>query len=339
MPPKRTARSVIRNLEEGLRSGNVALSRATSPQPASRRNERSLRTFGEKLVLLPESSVVELDQVELVNKAAHAAVEARQSFQRLRVEIAELERAAIDTTGRLHVYALQLPFTVTADTLFGYLMLAGAFDEFGTLGRALTLLLALFMGVSAVIVELFAAHLYRTKRRWAVRAAAFAFSVMIPAGLIWILMVLQHALAVNTNDSAAVADIKLWIFGGIAIAMHIFIFLAGDRVLRGLRQVRNRYRVYIASRYQAKAYAAWQTWSREVIRLDHRLRFAIQAHNTRNSIMTILMPIYDVITEHLLAELNQCKGVPDIEGGAVAPPPPGPPDSELKNATGLENQN
>jgi hypothetical protein len=256
------------------------------------------------------SGVVGIEQAGHVQAAAHAAHQASEEFDDASVRLAETERSAIDITGGWRAYTMIPPLTLIADTFFGNAMLAGVFV--GGLASVESLFLALFMGLTAVSLEGFAGHLYETKRSAAVRAVAFLSGLMVPAGLIWVLMTLEHALAVNTSDTAGGADIKLWIFGAMAVSLHIYLLLAGGRIRRGISQILKVHKVRRAHDDVAKALFAWKKHCEDVVLLDYRLCYSVRVHNNRNPSNPIEMPTYGAFTEHFLAYLKEQGGVPEI---------------------------
>jgi len=277
-----------------------------------------------KANLVPFSGLVDLEQLQAVMDVGHRAIEARDLYLRKKKERAELERASIDIGPNRRPYALLAAFTWMADTLFGYLMLADVFRQWGLWGMGAAILLSLFMGLLAVYLELVAADIAHTKPHWAVRTVGFISGAMIPPGLFAVLLVLQHALSTNTGAAAAGAATKLWVFGITAIALHFLTFLAGDRVARGLRQWKNDYLIRRATRDQRDAAHRWEKCCKEALILDHRLSHSIEVHNLRNDESQVPAPHYDVITEQLLACIKRLKDAPDVESDLAELPPSAP---------------
>src|SRR5580704_9765550 len=240
------------------------------------------------------SGSVEVDQAEPVQEAAYGALQCNRNIEQMNAELAESERAAIDISGDWRGYVFLIPLTWSADSLFGYFMLAGLLT--GALGELVTWSFALFIGTSAVAVESFAAHLYETRPHWAVRAVTFSVGLMVPAALLWVLLVLQHALAVNGGAAAAGAGTKLWTFGGIAVALHMFLFLAGGRVRRGVIQLNKSRQINSLVRSRERALETWRKCCEQAILLDHRLSYSVKQYNKRNPQNPIEAPDYDVLT-------------------------------------------
>jgi hypothetical protein len=288
---------------------------------------------------------IELDQLSHVSDGAHRALDARHLHQELKKLIAELSRSAIDVMGNQRGFALLALLTVANDSLLGYLIFAGIFAALGSWGTTIAIALSIFMGIAAVALELFEARLYETSRTWTLRAVAIVFGLLTPAGLLWLLLVLQHVLAVNTAGEESGADVKLWIFGAIAVALHATLFLAGGRVRHGLMQVRNTIRLSLLNHRQKRARRQWFVHCSDVLKFDHHLQLAVESHNSRHPDHEIRAPRYDAATAALVALLTNLHGnIPDVDSpllnvldGAPAPaaaPPANPaePRPELQPA-------
>jgi hypothetical protein len=164
----------------------------------------------------------------------------------------------------------------------------------------------------AIALESSAAHLYETRKHWAVRALCFTLGLMVPLGLLWVLIELQQALSINMGGTASAVGIKLWIFGGLAVASHLFLFVAGGRVRKGVAQMRKAWRLRSAKKNREHVLVVWKKSCEQTLLLDHKLCCAIELHNKRNPGNTIDPPHYDTFTADFLLKLKQLGGVPEI---------------------------